>query len=46
MMIAINESGQLKYFEENNVHYQRDITKELQELEAFKKHVLYERAFS
>ena len=43
MMIAINESGQLKDFEENHVHYQRDITKELQELEAFENHVLYER---
>ena len=42
-MIAINESGQLKDFEENHVHYQRDITKELQELEAFENHVLYER---
>ena len=28
---------------ENHVHYQRDITKELQELEAFENHVLYER---
>ena len=34
MMTAIKESGQL---------YQRDITKELQELEAFENHVLYER---
>ena len=25
---------------ENHVHYQRDITKELQELEAFENHVL------
>ena len=33
MMIAINESGQLKDFEENHG----------QELEAFKNHVLYER---
>ena len=36
MMTAIND-------QENHEHYQRDITKDFQELEAFENHVLYER---